>query len=667
MKQAKWIWYPGEFEIYHHMLLSFRRQEQGCDYPCVWHVSRPEISVRFLKRFTAERDGVFTAVTRGKGMVRIGAELRRVNEPIALQAGQYEIAVELFDCDAFPALFIDSDLLVTDESWSAELYDARPVPAACEPAFCSAADNPAVFPFAYRALTPACVEPVPGGVLYDYGQEQFGPVRVTLPADAAVTLVYGESRAEALDPENAVLRETLTGRDAPERPARAFRYIAVLGDHAQDAVLQASLEYLPIADKASFSSDVPKLNEIWALCARTFHLNTRECFLDGIKRDRWVWSGDAYQSFMIARYLYHDPSVTERTITALFGKPPYRRHINTINDYSAFLLISLWEHYEATGNRAFVQRVWENAKALYAFIVSRLDENGYVVRRAGDWIFVDWGELDKEDPVCFEQIVLWKAHLSMAALAGVLGESDVYTGRADALKARILRDFWEEERGAFVDSFTSGRRFVTRQTNIFALLYGLVDGAQKQRVIENALLNPALPAITTPYFKLYELLALCEAGEIAAAQDYILSYWGGMLDAGATAVWEAYDPAQNGDAHYAMYGAPFGKSLCHAWGSGPILLLCRYVAGVQPTGVGGRTFRVAPDPGRWQSFRAAVPAGAGEVRLAYQAPRVTVCATAPGGVFFDGKAETPLDPGVTYTFRLQRKKVKNSISYFERS
>ena len=64
MKQAKWIWHPGEFEIYHHMLLSFRRQEKGCDYPCVWHVCRPEANVRFRKTFTAEKDGAPLSLTR---------------------------------------------------------------------------------------------------------------------------------------------------------------------------------------------------------------------------------------------------------------------------------------------------------------------------------------------------------------------------------------------------------------------------------------------------------------------------------------------------------------------------------------------------------------------------------------------------------------------------
>ena len=653
MKQAKWIWYPADFEIYHHMLLSFRRQEFGCDYPCVWPVSRPEASARFTKRFTADCGGEFTVVTRGKGMARVDGVLRKVNEPIEIEAGEHDISVELFDIAAFPSFFIDSDILVTDESWLAENYDAKPVPAACEPAFLTAEDDPSVFPFLYRDIGPVGIEETAGGVLYDFGTEQFGPVRVDIPEGARIVLTYGESREEALDPDNAIISETLIGTDDHERPSRAFRYISVKGEEAARTKLSARLEYLPITDRASFSSTEPGLDEIWSLCVRTFHLNTREFFLDGIKRDRWVWSGDAYQSFMIARYLYNVPSVTERTITALLGKPPYRRHVNTINDYSAYLIISVLEHFEATGRLGFVRSVWDKVKALYEFIVSRLDERGYVVARKGDWIFVDWGVLDKEDPICFEQILLWKVFKAMAALSAAMGEPDEYTRRADELKKLILRDFWDDEKGAFIDSFSSGKRFVTRQTNIFALLYDLVDGEMKRSVIENALLSADLPAITTPYFKLYELLALCETGRIADAQDYISSYWGGMLKEGATSVWEAFDPTMTGAEHYAMYGSPYGKSLCHAWGSGPILLLCRYIAGVRSFDPVGGTFRVEPKPGRYDSFDARVPVGSGEVVLSYRRPFIEISSTQPGAVFCDGETDTPLGTGKTYKIELK--------------
>jgi len=82
-----------------------------------------------------------------------------------------------------------------------------------------------------------------------------------------------------------------------------------------------------------------------------------------------------------------------------------------------------------------------------------------------------------------------------------------------------------------------------------------------------------------------------------------------------------------------MYGDPYGRSLCHAWGSGPIYLLGRYVAGVCPTSVGYETFVVAPQPGSYKQFTATVPLPEGSVTVSYDAAAQSVTATAthPGG------------------------------------
>lgn len=655
MSVAKWIWYPGDFEIWHHAQLSTRRQEKGCDYPCQWHLNRPEVSVRFRAAFTADADTVIRVVTKSSGMARLVGKLWPVNTDVPVPAGRHEISVELFDHSRFPSCFIDSPCLVTDERWQADAFDAVLKPAACEPAFYQPEDDPAVFPFSYRDLTPVSREAVNGGVLWDYGRENFGPVAFSGLTAHPLTVVYGESRAEALDPSDAIIRETLTEADCPVRPARAFRYLWLSGADAERVSPEAKLEYLPIEDKASFSCDAPLSKEIWDLASWTFHLNTREFFLDGIKRDRWVWSGDAYQSYMIARYLYNDPSVTERTITALYGRQPVRSHVNTINDYSAFLIMGTAEHYEATGRRGFLARVWPEAKALYAFILGRLDERGYAVKRGGDWIFIDWGVLDKDGAHCFEQILLWRTHLAMATLARAMEEDDaVYLARASALETRIRADFRDEEKGAFIDTPESGKRFVTRQTNVAAVLFGFANADETAKIVQNVFKNPDLPAITTPYFKLYELMALCKVGRVEQAQDYVSAYWDGMLGEGATSVWEAYDPTESGDEHFAMYGSRYGKSLCHAWGSGPILLWCRYIAGVEITSPAAKTFTVTPQPGRYRHFAAVVPVGKGQVEVAYDAPFCKVKAAVPGGVFVHGETRAALEPGKTYTFRLDK-------------
>ena len=628
--KAKWIWYDTDFELYHHMLLSCRRQEKGCDYPCMWHLSQPEKSVSFYKKFTAGHDTVINIKTYSKGMVRLQGRLYPVNSDIKVSAGEHFIHVELYDLEAFPALYTESEFLYSDESWTADAHDRTALSVGCTPSFFNADDDPRVFPFEYERIYPVKTANINGGILFDYGQETFARVTLSrIPEDTL--LVYGESREEALDPENAIIRETIGGSDDPVRPARAFRYLYIKS--AEPVEICAEYEYLPIKDKAHFTCGDPEIQKIWDICAYTFHLNSRECFLDGIKRDRWVWSGDAYQSFMINRYLYNAPEITERTIISLLGKPPYKIHINTINDYSAYLIIAAWEHYYATGRKAFLERIYPNVKALYEFIVSRLSEDGYSVERDGDWVFIDWGVLDKDGPHCVEQILLWQVYKSMAHIDGVLGNPDVYSEKAEALKKNILRDYWNEEKGAFIDSFTSGKDFISRQTNVFAVLFDFADESEKQSIIKNVFNNDALPQITTPYFKLYELMALCKCGMTETAQKYIISYWGGMLKLGATSVWEAYDPEKTGAEHYAMYGSDFGKSLCHAWGSGPILLLMKYVAGINITSEGGKTFEIAPSPGIYDSFEAECPVNGASVKISYADGKYSVYSTAEGGSF----------------------------------
>ena len=68
-----------------------------------------------------------------------------------------------------------------------------------------------------------------------------------------------------------------------------------------------------------------------------------------------------------------------------------------------------------------------------------------------------------------------------------------------------------------------------------------------------------------------------------------------------------------GTEHYAMYGSAYSKSLCHAWGSGPIFLLGRYCLGVYPTSPGYETYEVKPNTNFFKNFKGSVPIGKGRI------------------------------------------------------
>ena len=646
MAGGHWIWYNGDFELYHSILLHSRRIEFGIQLPTFWALSAPYPNVNFLKHFSAPEAFTFRAHAKGTGYLTLDGRRYNIGDTVTVAPGEHDVFVNLIEVHTFPALYIDSPHLITDHTWIANHAAGKAVPCGDRPLYESETDDPAVFAFSYLPLTPVMTEKVDGGMLYDYGKETF--CRITLEGadpQKEILLVYGESREEALDIKEALVFERCSGQTSYSLIPRALRYLYVVSD--TPVHIRAEYEYLPLQDRASFSCNKKKVAQIYDMCAYTFHLNSREFYLDGIKRDRWVWSGDAFQSYMANSYLYFDPEITKRTIITLLGKPPYEQHINTITDYTMYLLIGAAEYYKTTGDAAFIRTYFDRFLTLYRFLAGRTDENDYVCQRDGDWIFIDWSDMDKSAPLAAEQILYWRTKYAMAELCAVCGtDGDGYIASATALKKRIMRDFWREDRGAFIDCVHPGAEHVTRHPNIFAILFDFVPERRARKILRNVLNNDNITAITTPYFAFFELCARARMGDLRTVQKKIESYWGGMLDLGATSVWEQYIPEHEGIEHYGMYGMKYGCSLCHAWGAGPIYLLGRYCLGVYPTDIGYKTFAVAPNCGMYTHMEGTVPLpGEDSVTVRMDRKEIRVLATRSGGTLLYGGKEYPLTAG----------------------
>lgn len=648
---AKWIWYPDEFEVYHAWVLHTRREQYGAHYPVMWTMPLPYPQVEFSKSFHAEEDFSFRVRHTGRGFVRLdGSHPMPLDKTVHCPAGDHSVRICIEAAGSLPSIFIDSPYLQTDGSFfvlrGSEKGDSLQS-AHCHPAL-GAEDSPLRFPFAYRDLTPVSTEEVADGILYDFGEETFGPVSLFGVAHP-VGVFYGESREEALAGENECCVWEWVTEDKELAP-RAFRFLYVRGV----AQVRAREEYLDLQKKGYFRTEDARVEEVYRVCARTFHLCSREFFLDGIKRDRWVWSGDVRQSLLINAYLFGDPDIARRSILCLLPKDKVFSHVNTITDYTMYLPVMLWEHYMLHSDAEFVCRVWERLCLLMDFLHRRLDpETGFLVERAGDWVFIDWADFDMGGPLAAEQILLWHAWGAMARLAAVAGQrGEVFQERQERLRAEILSHFMDEEKGVFVDTYTTGRRHISRHAHIFAILFDFVDDATKAHFYKNVLKNDEVPPITTPYFKLYELEALCQMGDLVSAQDLIESYWGKMLDMGATTMWEQFDPAVPVPEAYAMYGGAYQKSLCHAWSAGPIYFLGRYAMGVSPTSPGWETYRVEPCLGKYKEFEGAVPTPRGNIYVTCREGEITVLSPISGGTLSVGGKEIAIPMGLPTTAKL---------------
>lgn len=628
--KSYWIWNYGDYEIFHSNRVNARRQEFGVDYPTFWKYYDVDRNVRFYTEIETETDGNIKLFLNGKGYILVDGQRYATGKVILLQKGKHTLQISVVNLTGLPAAYIESDVCSTNNEWYT-LENGAKKQVGFDIHYDCQEKNPESFPFAYEEKYPVSVQKYNDGVLYDFGKELFGFLYVSdVKASESIHVSYGESLEEAVDVENSILFEDVSGENRYKLRQRAFRYIYLTG--AENANIHAELEYLPIEYKGSFRCDDEDVNKIWDVCAYTLHLNMREVLTEAIKRDRWLWGGDAYQAFKFNNYLFFDKEIVRRSTIALRGKEPFDEHINTITDYSLYWVIGLHEYYVTYGDIEFIKNIYDKAVSLMEFCEAREDDKGFIVKKNNDWIFVDWSDIDKDGAVCAEQMLYIAANKAMAALTRLVGaDPSSYEEKYSRLIETTNKFFWKEEKGAYIDCYESGKNHISRHANVFAILYDVANEEQKAKIIENVLENDKITKITTPYFEGFELDVMGKIGHFDFIENVIKTYWKGMLDLGATTVWEEYNPNLSGAQHYEMYGNKYGKSLCHAWGASPIYLLGKYYLGVTPTSSGYETFEVKPYLGGFKFIDGVVPIKDGSVRVKLSKDKLSVVATKNGG------------------------------------
>jgi hypothetical protein len=433
-----------------------------------------------------------------------------------------------------------------------------------------------------------------------------------------------------------------------------------VGDVTVESITMQS-EMKNVEWRGSFECSDTLLNRIWQVGAYTLHLTDREVMIEGIKRDRWMWSGDAIQSYLMNYYAFFDTPVIRRTIWALRGKDPVQQHINTILDYTFFWFNSIYDYYLYTGDAHFLRQVYPRMQTLMQFVQGRLNGRGMVEGQRGDWVFVDWSprKMSKDGELAFEQLVYLRSLQTMRQCAALMGndrEARRYGEQADELSQRILPTFWNDGKGALLHHTKNGQpqpQEVTRYANIFAVLYGLLDEAKQHSVLHRVLQNDSVMEITTPYMRFYELEALCALGQQRQVLSEMRAYWGGMLVQGATTFWETYDPKEGYPERLAMYGNRYGKSLCHAWGASPIYLLGKYYLGIQPTKPGYEEWECRPCMGDLKWMKGDVPTPHGNIHVEMTKKQVTIKATDCGaGTLIIGKKRVRVEPDKILTVKI---------------
>lgn len=489
----------------------------------------------------------------------------------------------------------------------------------------------------------------PGSILLDFGRELHGGVRIDVPTTstgqpARVRVRFGESASEAMGTPNQ--DHTIHDFDTlvawmghVEIGCTGFRFVRVdlLEEGVTISVRQIVAVFLfrPLEYQGSFECDDRRLNAIWSTGAYTVHLCAQDHVWDGIKRDRLVWIGDLHPELKTICAVFGNIDVVPASLDYARDHTPLPGWMNGISSYSLWWILCHYDWHMAQGDVAYLEAQRHYLVALLEQLRSQVDESG--CERLEGHRFLEWPT--SRDPRAIDaglQALVVMSLRAGASLCIALGEEDA-AREATAVADRAARYAREASE--------------TKQANALLVLAEMADPMETNARI---LARDPYRGLS-PFYGYYVLQARAMAGDYANCLDLIRTYWGAMIDLGATTFWEAFDmdwvegsagiddlvPQGKRDIH-----ADFGDfcykglrhSLCHGWAGGPTAWLTEHVLGLAPIAPGSRVVRLAPHLGGLAFARGTFPTPHGVIRVAHEARgdgRIHSAIEVPAGVRID--------------------------------
>ena len=484
-------------------------------------------------------------------------------------------------------------------------------------------------------LAPAANGAAGGGIVLDFGTELTGNLEIITPmtkdqTPPLVRIRFGESVAEAMaelggEPNaqnDHALRDQIVRLPWLGKTTigpSGFRFVRI--DNVDPALsvhlseVRAVLLIRDVPQTGSFRCDDERLNRIWQVGAYTVHLNMQEYLWDGVKRDRLVWIGDMHPEVATINAVFGFNDVVPRSLDLTRDITPVTEWMNGISSYSMWWVLiheQWWMHH---GDRAYLTAQRTYLQGLLKKLAALIGPDGR--ERIDGMRFLDWPSSPNKQGVT-------------AGLQGLL----VMTLESGA---RLMKALDDSATAALCNEAAGRGRKVVPDVNASksgAALLSLA-GMTDAKKTANDVLKVGGPKNVSTFYGFYVLQALAKAGETDTALGFISTYWGAMLDLGATTFWEDFDldwlpnaaridelvPAGKKDVH-GGYGAycyiGFRHSLCHGWASGPTAWLSENVLGVTPLEPGFKRVRIVPQLGRLKWAEGTYPTPLGVITVRHE-------------------------------------------------
>ncbi len=410
---------------------------------------------------------------------------------------------------------------------------------------------------------------------------------------------------------------------------RGFRYLSVtVSDSIIFKSVSAINRHYKFASEGSFECSDPLLNQIFdtgvftlKLCAQDTYMDTpwreQTQYIAGDSRflQKYSWYPFGLSSEFLIHYNILSGAWSQRWSPegAIRSRYPtdYLLGPNTsvyLFDYELEYIIMLGEYYEYFGNSDLLKQVYPNMKKLMDYFEKYIGKEHGLLYKVPGWIVLDHPDsdppLDQKDEITGLNCLYYGALKQAASIAQTLiidpHQASIWNKQASILKSNIRKWLWSPEKNLFPDSYGSEK--FSQQTQVYAMLYGLIEPNDKDIVIEKV---AAMNRSSEQSFSYYLLYSMFDA-KPQWSLDFIRKYWGAQMklplfNGGWFEAWEKEKP-----------GSDF-VTTSHAWCSGPTALLPQKVLGVEPVSAGWKTFSVKPNPCDLKWAKGIVPTPLGPI------------------------------------------------------
>ncbi|MEG1545166.1 MAG: alpha-L-rhamnosidase, partial [Tannerellaceae bacterium] len=390
-------------------------------------------------------------------------------------------------------------------------------------------------------------------LLLDFGCELQGGLQLvtgmpTSQQPVRVRIRLGESVSEAMceiDGQNGATNDhamrdftiSLPWLGVTEVGNSGFRFVRIdLLDatELQLKELRAVSTFRDIPYKGTFRCSDERLNAIWQTGARTVHLNMQEYLWDGIKRDRLVWVGDMFPEVMTINSVFGYNEVVPRSLDFIRDATPLPGWMHGFSSYSIWWLLIHREWYNYQGDLVYLKEQQAYVSGLLRLLIGKVDAKGY--EKLDGVRFLDWPS--NGNPVAVDaglQALLIQALRAGDELCTVLGD-DALAKECRKTAARAVKAADKATRSV-LNLSANPTAPGSKQAAALMVLSGLIA----PKVANEKILSVGGGHGFSTFYGYYMLRAMATAGNYQGALDVIRTYWGAMLDLGATSFWEDFD------------------------------------------------------------------------------------------------------------------------------